>query len=383
MNNQRSFIKKCSISTVIAISLMTVQFATANDEDTALNEHRDFATEQALGRLSSSKADQVAKSRELAEKWSVFTEESVETLFRAFYDATEQQRGAVERAQDYEAVRSILLGKSSGSSGALSKTLNKIGDIDKDLVYSPIVPCRVVDTRKIIAGAFSSGTKRGYYVWGFIGPDKAAIASQGGNKFGCVAPRGEPAAVHMVISANPIGPESNNGKGNVQVTPHGTPIPKAVLLKYELGTNITSAATVKTAVLAGKDIDIQVNGQKTHIVIDVMGYYYKVDKNDVDRLPIAYGHISSSGSIDSGTGNYTSKWNATVNLKRYYEIDISGESYFWKDYTTIVTPSSCSDTATKTGSIGGKLLVYFTDVNGTSAGSRKQCAFQFVTYKNK
>ncbi len=371
MNNQ-ALVKKWGASIVMAISILSIHQALAND-GVALTDDRDYSTEQALGRLAAEKADKVAIAREFADKWSVFTDESIDTLFQAFYNANDQQLSAIENAQDYESVRSILLGPPPGSSGTLSKTLNKLGDSNKDLVYSPIVPCRVVDTRKKV-GAFSSGTKRAYYVWGFLGPGKTNIFNQGGNKFGCVSPRGEPAAVHMVISANPVAPESNAGKGNVQVAPHGIAIPKAVLLKYELGTNITNAVTVKTAEIAGRDIDIQVNGQKTHIVIDVMGYYYKVDKNDADRLPIAFGYIKADGTKVSGTENMTSHYNSVFE----YVITIPGLGTALNDVSTIVTPNCSSHVTVNAGKLGDKILINFRE-----GSSKKKCAFQFVTFKNQ
>jgi hypothetical protein len=93
-------------------------------------------------------------------------------------------------------------------------------------------------------------------------------------------------------------------------------------------------------------------------------------------LPIAYGFVRSDGSLASGTQNVSSAWNTT--LERY-EITISGYNYYYTSYSTVVTlGGTCSQPcAVRTGSVGGKLLVYIYDKNGTNV----QCHFQFVTFK--
>ncbi len=89
--------------------------------------------------------------------------------------------------------------------------------------------------------------------------------------------------------------------------------------------------------------------------------------------PIAFGFIQNA-AITSGSGNYTVLWNSTYNR---YEITIAGESYFWSNYTTVVTPAGSVVKSVTTGSIGGKLVVQLFN----ASGSPIQNYFQFVTYK--
>jgi hypothetical protein len=93
-------------------------------------------------------------------------------------------------------------------------------------------------------------------------------------------------------------------------------------------------------------------------------------------LPIAYGYINNDGTKMSGSANVSSTWDSGYER---YNITISGESYYYSDYVTIVTPSTvCSNGYTPmTTSAGGKLLVYFKNASDQKA----QCQFQFVTYK--
>lgn len=88
---------------------------------------------------------------------------------------------------------------------------------------------------------------------------------------------------------------------------------------------------------------------------------------------VAYANINSDGTFISGTSNVSSSWNPS---SARYEITISGESYIYFDYVTVVTPSGGPYIA-RTGSVSGDLLVIFYDLGGNPA----QVGFQFVTYK--
>jgi len=89
--------------------------------------------------------------------------------------------------------------------------------------------------------------------------------------------------------------------------------------------------------------------------------------------PIAYAAINSDGTVASGTPNVSCSWNASLSR---YEITITGESYYYTSYVTVVTPMADSRIP-RTSSIGGKLLIYIQDLSG----AYKQAPFSFVTYK--
>jgi hypothetical protein len=113
------------------------------------------------------------------------------------------------------------------------------------------------------------------------------------------------------------------------------------------------------------DGEVHVTGQITRA--------YTAGTSDL-ATPIAYAFINSGGSVASGTPNVSASWNA---VSSYYEITISGESYYYNDYVTQVTVWGSSLYTATTGSTGGKLVVYIHD----SAGVKTQENFQFITYK--
>jgi len=96
--------------------------------------------------------------------------------------------------------------------------------------------------------------------------------------------------------------------------------------------------------------------------------------------PLAYAFINWSGAVIRGTPNVTSTYNAT---NGYYEITIAGESYFFSNYATIVTPLDAPGNSyiAGTSSVSGKLLIAFTDKTGAQVQLPAPFGFQFVTYK--
>ena len=89
----------------------------------------------------------------------------------------------------------------------------------------------------------------------------------------------------------------------------------------------------------------------------IQGYFQFVTFKPGSSTPIAFGFINSNATIASGTGNFTCSWNPGTSR---YEITITGESYFWTDYTTVVTLSrnSLTDGAiARVGSVSGRLII--------------------------
>jgi hypothetical protein len=93
--------------------------------------------------------------------------------------------------------------------------------------------------------------------------------------------------------------------------------------------------------------------------------------------PLAFGVVSGQGDKDSGTANWSSTFNSN---NQWYEIAISGESYYFLSYVTVVTPSfgAGENGSCTSGSVGDKLLVQCYDHTGKAV---KPASFSFITYK--
>jgi hypothetical protein len=134
---------------------------------------------------------------------------------------------------------------------------------DEGLLYTPVIPCRIVDTRKTPAGIIDANTRRDFRVFGPVG-------GQGGDSDGCQSLGGVPFAAHInIIAVNPT------GKGNLQAFPVGAGTGAGLSVNYNtIDTNLANAGIVKTVTGSGPNITVASNFSSAHTVIDVLGYYY-------------------------------------------------------------------------------------------------------------
>jgi hypothetical protein len=235
----------------------------------------DVAFETAV-RYRMAALDEIAANREafieeLVSKWFMDFP-GWEEEFRSELDlANDRKLLAVSEAGSYAEVQAILFGGTPDDYSPDSlATPFVLGDTDKDLVYTPINPCRIIDTRKA-GGPIGSNSYRTFYVRG------ANLSAQGGNPAGCISPRGSPEAVHMNIVA-----VNSTANGYLTVWPFNTPRPLANVLNYSPTAKtdpISNAFTVKSSTGTGVDINVYALKQ-THVVADVMGYYNEVDEDD-------------------------------------------------------------------------------------------------------
>jgi len=147
---------------------------------------------------------------------------------------------------------------SNADSDAISSTL---GSASGDFVFTPVNPCRIIDTR-VAGGPIPSYGSRSFYVHG-------AVSGQGGNPGGCSSPVGEPRGVLINIVA-----VESTGAGYLTVWPYNTSMPLAGVLNYNPANKdpISNAFAVKTTYSGSYDISVYARTQ-THVVADVMGYF--------------------------------------------------------------------------------------------------------------
>jgi hypothetical protein len=130
-------------------------------------------------------------------------------------------------------------------------------------------------------------------------------------------------------------------------------------------------ASIDGVVNKGGNVDL-VAGAGISISPDDVNNRVTIGSTTAGLVPIAFAFISASGTKASGTSNVTSSWDAG---NTRYTISISGESYYFANYVTVVTP--ITDVKCMTNSAGNQLLIYMRNASGTAV----QSDFQFVTFK--
>lgn len=215
----------------------------------------------------------------------------------ALNEATNEQLVDIQNAGNFDAVRAILQGQEAPVSMEGVAGPEALGSINQDLVFTPVVPCRIFDTRfdtdPNIGHATGPATTKSYQVYGSV----TTMQNQGGS-VACSAPKGEPVGIHGNFTA---APSAGTGKGNIRAWPFGGTLPSVSLVNYEAGVNIANAATVGTCYLCSFDLNVTTAFFASDQIGDVMGYYYPAQISALSDsrqggYDLAVGAVNGDGS---------------------------------------------------------------------------------------
>ena len=141
-----------------------------------------------------------------------------------------------------------------------SRAPRALGDFGDDLVFTPVAPCRLVDTR--VAGGFmNAGTARTFDV-----DNTVSFAFQGGNPGPCGVPFNVAAAAAMNFTVT-----GTTGSGHLTAWGLGTQ-PLASTLNYVAGDTVANSTVIPVVPGGGNDFSVFV-AAGAHVVVDVVGYF--------------------------------------------------------------------------------------------------------------
>jgi len=175
-------------------------------------------------------------------------------------------------AEDFQSMSSQLLGGAptvvavAGTSGALqTKAVTA-----SNLVYTPITPCRIADTR-VVGGALAAGETRSY-----IGYTATDFTAQGGFASNCGIPDNIAA---LALSFTAVLP---SGSGYFTAYPFNEAKPVATALNYTPG-QITSghSALAQCRPSCAWQFNVYSHNQ-SHMVIDAEGYFTEPEATALD-----------------------------------------------------------------------------------------------------
>lgn len=129
-----------------------------------------------------------------------------------------------------------------------------------DLVFTPITPCRIVDTRNA-GGVIPTNSSRVFKGWA------ANYSAQGGSATHCNLPQSTDVAA-LSVNLLVIVP---SGEGWIAAWPVGTTMPLVSNLNYKAGDVLANSAILKINQTTA-DFNLYTT-TATHFVADVTGYY--------------------------------------------------------------------------------------------------------------
>jgi hypothetical protein len=255
---------------------------------------------------------------------------------------------------DVEGIKRALDGKTAAEVNALLPTLvpgdvaikNGLGQANTDLVYVPVAPCRIIDTR-LAGGKYAANQTRHYSIVG-----TSDYSSYGGNAAGCDIPgdtvsnpidvsglfivsvtQKVRALVLNIVAVNP------NGAGDIRAWPQNQTMPTASVLNYAAysGLNLANGITVTSCdafdflfpydPCPNGDVSFYAEAAGTHLVVDVAGYYIpatgygkrrSAQNDDNIAIPAACTNLLSTSLANSSGYSRTVICTASVTVADYH-----------------------------------------------------------------
>lgn len=263
--------RKVSRPLVIAVLLGSLS-AQAWGEDRSKSAEQGVldARNQAIAAIAGNRSGAIAS---LVSQWSSeasargFTQ-TWESEFSAMLGAaTNAQLYDIGQATSYKKVQAILQGRPEPVSTSSGNSIQAFGDTNSDLLFTPVTPCRILDTRFDGDGAVPkpAGNTSNFLVHGTA----AQLAPQGHTAgTGCTAPKGEPVGISANFTVVP-----NAFSGHITPWPFSAPMPTASFVNFYPNTNIANAGIIATCFACGSDMSI-FNFSSVNYLVDVMGYFY-------------------------------------------------------------------------------------------------------------
>jgi hypothetical protein len=189
----------------------------------------------------------------------------------------EREARSIERALSDEQIDALLSGDeldpARTGGGLRNVTAAAVGDAASDLLFVPLDPCRIIDTRSSTAGKMEPNAVRDFKVVGATG-----FEAQGGKAGGCGVPAGatEPLAAAVMINIVAVDSE---GAGNMRAWEFNQPMPNASSINYQrLSPNQMNIANGIIVPIAGvstlsADLSVMASFSRVHLVADVAGYF--------------------------------------------------------------------------------------------------------------
>ncbi len=145
----------------------------------------------------------------------------------------------------------------------------QLGSAASDLVFTPITPCRLLDTRSATVPAatpIAAYATRNFLVW-----DQTNFASQGGSLNSNCGLAASSNTAALAVNFTVVTPITG---GYITAFPSDVVRPVAATVNFEAGSVRGNSAIVKIAQSSSTALSIYTTSQ-THVVADVVGYYSK------------------------------------------------------------------------------------------------------------
>lgn len=219
---------------------------------------------------------------------------------------------------------SALVGTSSGDKPRITGAV--LGDAATDLIYVPVTPCRIIDTR-VAGGVIAANTTRSF--------DVTAVANysfQGGDASDCGGAGSAGSYAAAVINFTVVTPSA---AGYITAFPFGATQPLAATVNYTAGDVRGNLAVVRLDQgVAANELSVYTFAQ-THLVADIVGYYRNPGAPTLEC-------VNSGDTVDTVAAGATRNTTAPACPATYTQTATNCESSTWQMPFVYFADGTCS-----------------------------------------
>ena len=205
----------------------------------------------------------------LAQQWSPAFEalpdarrRSHEELANTLWTLRADRLFAVSLAAELDAVERVLTESASDALPARDVQVKALGDPAADLTYTPLNPCRILDTRAAGGGGpLAANVARTFN--GFA----ANFSTQGGTASNCAIPNGVAALAMNVYAVNPT------NLGFIKVWPANAAEPAVSTVNYQVGITAIATGALVPVDAANSNRFSAKSPAQVDFIADVVGYF--------------------------------------------------------------------------------------------------------------
>jgi len=202
-----------------------------------------------------------------------------------------------------------------------------LGDADRDLVFVPVSPCRIIDTR-IAGGPIVANTVRSFDITAI-----SSYAAQGGSASDCngVGTAGSFAAAAITFTA-----VTPSAAGYMTAYPFNAPQPLAATLNYTSGAIVANSTVVQLDQGASANELSVYSFAQTHLVADIYGYYQAPPNS------LQMSCVTTAETVNSVAAGATSNAASPSCAAGYTRVSTNCESSTWQMPFVYISDGTCS-----------------------------------------
>ena len=197
-----------------------------------------------------------------------------------------------------------------------------LGDSGDDVAYTPVTPCRLVETRGTFAAVYRGNNTPAHTAAPYSPGEIRSYTVQGANAT-CLTQL--PALLNAsAIQVQVFGMPTTAGSGDIEILPQGSSFGSTATMVYVASIAFNTVSTAARINPANNQISVQVRGGGAHLAIDVVGYFRRPGNYEGTHTVTGVGATDGGGFGNVVSGNFATVAGGELNTASGGDATVGG-----------------------------------------------------------